>query len=199
MYNYILIGNILSIQKSDENGVSNMKYLTLLRGINVGGNNKVPMAELKSIFSNAGYSNVHTYINSGNLFVSSDLDTLQVAAETEKLLKINYQFPIDFRVLSQDEFMTDVQEAPDWWGKDPELRHNALFKLKSYEDQWDDWLLSKLSDFEQVDIHQNIIFWTSTLKKNYSKSFYSKILGTPFYKQTSARNFNTTTKLTTLF
>ena len=44
-----------------------MKYVLLLRGINVGGKNKVSMAELKDKISNIGYKNVISYINSGNI------------------------------------------------------------------------------------------------------------------------------------
>ena len=44
-----------------------MKFVALLRGINVGGKNKVPMAELKACFEEVGCKNVQTYIASGNV------------------------------------------------------------------------------------------------------------------------------------
>ena len=46
-------------------------YLALLRGVNVGGKNRVPMEQLKGILSDVGYSHVHTYINSGNILFSA--------------------------------------------------------------------------------------------------------------------------------
>ena len=46
-----------------------MKYIALLRGINVGKSVKVNMSELKKIFEKLGFSNVSTYINSGNIFL----------------------------------------------------------------------------------------------------------------------------------
>lgn len=49
-----------------------MRYLALLRGINVGGKNKVAMAELRDCFEAQGFADVSTYINSGNIFFSSD-------------------------------------------------------------------------------------------------------------------------------
>jgi uncharacterized protein (DUF1697 family) len=44
-----------------------MRCAALLRGINVGGNNRVPMAELRKVFEDAGHTGVRTYINSGNV------------------------------------------------------------------------------------------------------------------------------------
>lgn len=49
-----------------------MKYVLLLRGINVGGKNKVSMAELKDLISQLGYENVITYINSGNIIFDAN-------------------------------------------------------------------------------------------------------------------------------
>jgi len=48
-----------------------MKYIALLRGINVGGNNKVSMTDLRTCFEDIGFTNVRTYINSGNIFFES--------------------------------------------------------------------------------------------------------------------------------
>lgn len=47
-------------------------YIALLRGINVGGKNKIPMSELKTVFTNLGFESVETYINSGNVLFYSD-------------------------------------------------------------------------------------------------------------------------------
>lgn len=52
-----------------------MKYVVLLRGINVGGNNKVVMSELLELVRQLGYEQVETYINSGNLFLTAQRTT----------------------------------------------------------------------------------------------------------------------------
>ena len=51
-----------------------MKYIALLRGINVGGKNKVEMPRLKTLFESLGYTDVHTYINSGNIIFTANSD-----------------------------------------------------------------------------------------------------------------------------
>lgn len=50
------------------------RYIALLRGINVGGKNKISMPELKKMFENSGYQDVTTYINSGNVIFSSETE-----------------------------------------------------------------------------------------------------------------------------
>ena len=63
-----------------------MKYIALLRGINVGGKNRVPMKELQKCFLDAGFTGVQTYINSGNVLfeaeIESDEKTLQKVCQT---------------------------------------------------------------------------------------------------------------------
>jgi uncharacterized protein (DUF1697 family) len=49
-----------------------VRYIALLRGINVGGNKIVNMKSLKTLFESLGYINVSTYLNSGNVIFDSD-------------------------------------------------------------------------------------------------------------------------------
>ena len=52
------------------------RYIALLRGINISGKNKIPMAELKKGFETIAYGEVRTYLNSGNVIFSSDEDNI---------------------------------------------------------------------------------------------------------------------------
>ena len=71
--------------------VKNMKrYIALLRGINISGKNKVPMAELKQGFEKLNYTEVKTYLNSGNVIFSSDeADTIKLTSQIEEMIKIS--------------------------------------------------------------------------------------------------------------
>lgn len=192
----VVISKMKPTATTDEGWTHFMDYLLLLRGINVGGKHRVPMAQLREQLTATGFTNVRSYINSGNLFVTSAEPFAQCEQHIQALLTTEFDFPIDFRLISRPEFLADLALAPDWWGIDPELRHNALFKLNTYEDDNDSWLKEHVtSDYDQILITPNLIFWTSTLKLHFSRSFYSKIFGISLYRQTSARNFNTTTKL----
>lgn len=177
-----------------------MDYLLLLRGINVGGNNHVAMPKLKKILADSGFNNVDSYINSGNIFFTANIDQLTAEGNIANILQTNFDFPIDFRIISKEAFLIDLEKAPDWWGQDKDLRHNAVYKLNDYRDINDDWLKEHVTeDYDQIAITPNIIFWTTTGKKDHSKSFYSKINGSDLYKQTTARNFNTTMKIKEIF
>ena len=50
------------------------RYVALLRGVNISGKNKVPMAELKKVFEKIGFSEVKTYLNNGNVIFSCEED-----------------------------------------------------------------------------------------------------------------------------
>ena len=78
-----------------------MRYVALLRGINVGGNTMIKMAELKAVFQGCGFENVVTYINSGNLAFDpqSDGDELLLVSRLEKAIETNFgkQIPVMIR------------------------------------------------------------------------------------------------------
>ena len=64
-----------------------MRYVLLLRGINVGGKNKVSMNDLKMNIGELGYQNVVTYINSGNVIFDTDDNTETVKIKIAEMLK----------------------------------------------------------------------------------------------------------------
>jgi uncharacterized protein (DUF1697 family) len=61
-------------------------YVILMRGINVGGKNKIPMSDLKKCLEDLGFSNVSTYIASGNVILKSDKRAKEVKAQIEEVL-----------------------------------------------------------------------------------------------------------------
>ena len=65
-----------------------MRYIAFLRGINISGKNKMPMAELKQGFERLNYTEVKTYLNSGNVIFSSDeADTFKIISRIEEMIK----------------------------------------------------------------------------------------------------------------
>ncbi|MEV0091436.1 DUF1697 domain-containing protein [Streptomyces sp. NPDC050738] len=70
-------------------------YAALLRGINVGGKKKVPMAELKKLLSGLGHGGVQTYLNSGNAVFTSDSDDQDaLAAGLEQAIEAHFGFTV---------------------------------------------------------------------------------------------------------
>lgn len=94
-----------------------MQFIILLRGVNVGGKNRVPMSELKQHLINAGFTNVRSHINSGNLIVESEKDNEKdVLEKCQKNLSDNFVFPIDVVIISDEKYQTELASIPFWWG-----------------------------------------------------------------------------------
>jgi uncharacterized protein (DUF1697 family) len=75
------------------------RYAALLRGINVGGSKKVPMAELRTLMEGLGYEDVRTYLQSGNaVFASDHGDEDTLAAELSRALEKRFGFTVDVLV-----------------------------------------------------------------------------------------------------
>ena len=104
------------------------KYIAFLRGINVDGKNKLSMKELKQLMQRRGYKNVETYINSGNIiFSSQNTDNELLKSNLEDLIFEILNFSIIVMLMSAEEFIEAVRNAPDWWDADKDSKHNAIF------------------------------------------------------------------------
>lgn len=86
-----------------------MKYVLFLRGINVGGNKKVPMAELRKVLTKAGYTDVETLLNSGNVVMTGDGPTDAAARKMEAAIEAAFGFKVPVIVRTQEE----LQELAD--------------------------------------------------------------------------------------
>ena len=116
-----------------------MRYIALLRGITVGGNNKVSMKELKACFEKAGFHDVMTYINSGNvLFESYETSIEKLIHQCGKILEKEFGFPISLALIDAAALKETLAHAPEWWGDDPESKHNAIFVIPpaTADDVW---------------------------------------------------------------
>lgn len=173
-----------------------MKYIALLRGINVGGNNKVSMKDLKACFERAGFRNVITYINSGNVvFESDERQVTELGAICEEMLAAEFGFPIRTAVISGTLLKAAMDHAPQWWGDEPEVKHNVLFVIPPASAEK---IIEEVGgikpEYEKVDSYQSVIFWSAPLK-TFSRTRWSKIVGTRAYQDVTIRNSNTARKL----
>ncbi len=85
------------------------KYIVLLRGVNVGGNNLLKMKELKQLLEDNNFENVKTYIQSGNIVLSFNQNPSKKVAE---LIQANFGFTPRIMVLSESEFNVAVENNP---------------------------------------------------------------------------------------
>ncbi|NTV79383.1 MAG: DUF1697 domain-containing protein [Clostridiales bacterium] len=131
------------------------KYIGFLRGINVGGNNKISMPVLKECFEENGFQNVITYLNSGNIIFST-------------------------------------QEV------DEKAKHNAIFILPTVTvKEVFDKVGEAKPEYEKVDYYGNVVFWSAPIQ-TFSKTRWSKVVGSSVYQYVTIRNANTIKKITQL-
>ena len=87
-------------------------YVALLRGINVGGHNKVPMADLRSLCSDFGWVNARTYIQSGNVVFAATARPAKLEAEFEGAIRRNFRLEIPVVVRSKPDWLTTMASNP---------------------------------------------------------------------------------------
>ena len=114
-----------------------MRYVALLRGINVGGRRKVEMSRLAQVFESVGFTNVVTYINSGNVvFDAADPGDAADAAQrfakrAEGAIRAEFGFDVRTLVVARQTMNAIGADLPDAWRNDKEMKCDVLFV-------WDD-------------------------------------------------------------
>ena len=175
-----------------------MEYVALLRGINVGGNNKVVMSELRAQIAAAGFGHVRTYINSGNLLFEAEADAPRedVAQRVEDLLASRYDFPIRLALLTGQDYLDQLDELPDWWHGEV-ARRDALFYTRGLDR---DLVRERIEAMELGDeaVHfgEHAVFWGKFDEKSFLKTAYHKrLLREDFYRQVTIRSGSTVEKI----
>jgi uncharacterized protein (DUF1697 family) len=175
------------------------RYLALLRGINVGGRNRVPMADLRACFEGAGLVNVTTYIQSGNVvFESVEPGRTGLTDRLEHALAKEFGFAITVVLRSHQQLQNTVARAPRGFGEDPaKYRYDVIFLKPT---------LTPAAAMKVVSLREGVdeaaagpgalYFWRLASKA--AQSRMSRIVGTPEYQSMTIRNWNTTTKLLAL-
>jgi len=174
-----------------------MKYVALLRGINVGGKNKVSMMELKRHLEKAGCQNVRTYINSGNVLLQSDMDANTLSATIEDVLTQNFRLDssiIRVLVLTDDQLEAIVGNKPKGFGEQPDTYHSDVIFLMNIDATEAIKVFSPRDGVDKVWLGDGVIY-SQRLSAQRTKSRLNRITGTPAYKAMTIRNWNTTTKL----
>lgn len=172
------------------------RYSLLVRGINVGGKNKVVMAQLRQELTELGVEKVDTYINSGNIFFTSTDSKAQLVEKLEDFFAVHYPFIQSFSLLSQEDFETELENLPEWWTKDL-ARKDVLFYTEGLDV---DQVIEKVDSLELEDevVHFGKlgIFWGKYSEESYYETAYHKyLLKMPFYRQITIRNAKTFDKI----
>lgn len=172
-------------------------YAILLRGINVGGKNKLPMADLRTCLEELGFSQVVTFIASGNVILKSDKRPEQVKAQIEEALPGRFKLDselIKVLVLTRGQLQAIIDHKPEGFGEQPEKYHSDAIFLIDID------LAQAISVFDPREGVDQIwpgegVIYSQRLSSQRTKSRLNKMIATAAYQSMTIRNWNTTTRL----
>src|SRR5882757_2018497 len=106
-----------------------VRYVALLRGINVGGNNLIRMPALVACFQEQGFRDVATYLQSGNVvFTAGERGAASLTARLEEALRTTFGYPASVVVRSRKQLQDVVARAPRGFGAQPaRYRYDVIF------------------------------------------------------------------------
>jgi uncharacterized protein (DUF1697 family) len=175
-----------------------MKYIALLRGVNISGKNKISMSELKTELEKNKYKNVFTYLNSGNVIFESDLnDKKIIMKDICKIIKNKFELEIPVFIMNDIELEDVLNNAPKWWGTtNKEIYDNLICIIQNakYQEIYD-VVGEPKAELEKIKEYNNYIFWSYDLK-NYRKSnWWVKTASTSIKDKIAIRTANTMRKI----
>jgi uncharacterized protein (DUF1697 family) len=171
-----------------------VQYLALLRGINVGGRNKVRMADLREAVEELGHADVATYIQSGNvLFRAPRQRRDELAGRLEAGLSRRFGIELKVVLVTESQLRGVVEAAPRGFGGEDQLC-DVIFLRKP---------LTAKRAFGAFELREGVdtawqgkgVIYFARVAEEASRSRMSKVVSTPEYKNMTIRSWRTTTRL----
>lgn len=178
-----------------------MKYVLLLRGVNVGGNRKVAKSDLKKVLESLGFTDILVYINSGNVIFSSDKPV--IIKMIEDALEQYFGFFIPSLVLSEEKIVEIAAAIPEEWRNDAVNKEKSGMKsdvLYLFDEVNYPGILNEIEYNPEIEsmIYLDGAIITMISREKQAQGSLQNIIGKKFYKQITIRNVNTARKLAEL-
>jgi len=170
-----------------------VRHVALLRGINVGGGNKVDMAALRSAFEAAGFTDVVTYLNTGNVVFTGKASVK--ALESVVAGAAGFDVPVLLR--SGAELATVVEAIPAAWVASKDDRCEVLFLGREDDDPGVVDQLVHNPEVEELAYVPGAVLWHLD-RTRHTKSRMTTMIGTDLYRRMSVRSAGTVRKLVAL-
>lgn len=172
-----------------------MRYVALLRGINVGGKNLIGMPVLKAFFEGQGFTDVFTYIQSGNVVFGSDERRAGLVARIESGLSEEFGYRASVVLRSRQELRKVCDGAPAGFGARPTLyRYDVIFLKDPLSTSEALESVTAKAGVDQVAGGTGVLYFSRLIRKA-SQSHLNRLVSMPVYKRMTIRNWNTTTRL----
>lgn len=176
-------------------------YIVLIRGINVGGGNKIQMSALRQYLEELGFAKVTTYIASGNVILQSEKKADEIQQIIEDMLPQKFTLGskrIKVLVLPHEQLAAIVRNKPKGFGDNPETYYSdAIFLMDGQTTEQAMAVFRPREGVDKVWPGKGVIY-SQRLGAERTKSRLGEIIGTPAYKSMTIRSWNTTTKLLAL-
>jgi uncharacterized protein (DUF1697 family) len=172
-------------------------FVVLIRGINVGGKNKLSMSALKDCLEGLGYTNVSTYIASGNVILDSPKRASAIQAEIEKTLPKKFKLDselIRVLALTKAQFKAVVSNKPDGFGEQPGKYHSDAIFLMGIKTAVAMPVFSPRDGVDVIWPGKGVVY-SQRLSAQRTKSRLNRIMGSDLYKSMTIRSWATTAKL----
>jgi uncharacterized protein (DUF1697 family) len=172
------------------------RYVALLRGINVGGNNLIKMTALKICFEKQGFRDVATYIQSGNvLFSSNESSRAKLVRTIETVLASTFNYRATVVLRTRKQMKDIVDRAPQGFGAEPSRhRYDVMFLKEPLTAATAVKTVPAKPGVDQVYAGAGVLYFSRLISKA-GQSRLSRVVSLPVYQSMTIRNWNTTTKL----
>jgi uncharacterized protein (DUF1697 family) len=177
-----------------------VRFVALLRGVNVGGKNLIKMTDVKACFEDHGFGDVTTYIQSGNvLFGSSETNVTELTRRIERMLSGTFDHYAATVVLrSQRQMRAIVDGAPRGFGQQPSAyRYDVIFLKAPLTSKTFMKSVTTREGVDEAHAGQGVLYF-SRLTSRATQSYLGRIISLPMYQELTIRNWNTTGKLLAL-
>ncbi|NGZ77056.1 DUF1697 domain-containing protein [Saccharibacillus alkalitolerans] len=172
-----------------------MIYVALLRGVNVGGSNKIDMKTLKTAFESSGMKSVKTYINSGNIvFVNEERTRSELPAILEEAIETEFGLRIRVLVRGLEEMEAIAAVLPDHWSNGEEMKSDVFFLWDEVDETSVPGLLPLTPGIGTLLTAPRAVLYAVS-RADAGRSGMNKLVGSKLYAQMTVRNVNTTRKI----
>jgi uncharacterized protein (DUF1697 family) len=175
-----------------------MKYVALVRAINVGGRNLMRMSEVRACLEERKFQRVRTYIQSGNILFESDVSNVTtLTAALEKVFSETFDHRAGVFVRSHRQMQKIVADAPKEWKKGATLRRNVAFLRKPLTAIKAVAAIESKPGVDSLKAGDDVVYM-STVMTRIKQSAFPKVVGTPVYRDMTIRNYGTCQKILAL-
>ena len=171
------------------------RYVVFLRGINISSKNKISMPLLKAELENAGFSDVLTYLNSGNILLSAENGDIR--KQIGKIIKDRFDLEIPVYVIEAEKLQELLSHAPAWWNSGEKGNYdNLIFILSKDRPEEICKLIGEPSDgLEKIQVYDKVIFWTFDRQRYQKCNWWKKTASNGIAEKLTIRTANTVLKL----